>query len=266
MSLLPSPLLRSTVHWSEDPRGDDPAEAYHEASRLYPALSDRQAAGLERLAADPALQAASRRPGRWNPQRPRLRLVPAEPPPCSLWAVLEQRRSRPPDAPLPLDPGLLGLLLEAGYGATADGRRTVPSGGGLYPLEVYVVAQRVGGVPCGVYRLTTDEPALELVREGSVDSALAEATPLPELVAGAAAVLFLAGVFHRSRFKYGLRGYRFTLLEAGHVAQNVVLAAAALRLPALPLGGFWDARVDALLGVDGVDESVLYGIVLGGAT
>ena len=71
-------------------------------------------------------------------------------------------------------------------------------------------------------------------------------------------------MFWRTRFKYGLRGYRFALLEAGHAAQNLLLAATALRVPALPLGGFFDARVEALLGIDGVDESVLYGIALGG--
>ena len=51
-------------------------------------------------------------------------------------------------------------------------------------------------------------------------------------------------MFWRTRFKYGLRGYRFALLEAGHVMQNAVLAAAALALPALPVGGFYDRRLD----------------------
>ncbi|HEX7582631.1 MAG TPA: nitroreductase family protein, partial [Gaiellaceae bacterium] len=80
----------------------------------------------------------------------------------------------------------------------------------------------------------------------------------------ATAVVFVTSVFWRTRFKYGLRGYRFALLEAGHVVQNVLLAAAALRVAALPLGGFYDARAEKLLGVDGVDESVVYAVVLGG--
>ena len=93
---------------------------------------------------------------------------------------------------------------------------------------------------------------------------LEAACPLPGLLAGAAAVVFVTAVFWRSRFKYGLRGYRFALLEAGHVAQNVLVAATELAVAALPLGGFYDARVERLLGVDGVDESVVYAIVLGG--
>ena len=82
---------------------------------------------------------------------------------------------------------------------------------------------------------------------------------------GGAAVLLLLAIFGRTRFKYGLRGYRFALLEAGHVIQNVALAGVALDLAVLPLGGFYDAQVDALVGADGVEESVVYGAVLGGA-
>ncbi len=78
------------------------------------------------------------------------------------------------------------------------------------------------------------------------------------------AAIVVTGVFWRSRFKYGLRGYRFVLLEAGHVGQNVVLAAAALGLPALPLGGFYDRPVESLVGVDGLDEAVVYVVLLGG--
>jgi SagB-type dehydrogenase family enzyme len=71
-------------------------------------------------------------------------------------------------------------------------------------------------------------------------------------------------MFWRSRFKYGLRGYRFALLEAGHVVQNLVLAATALGLPALPLGGWYDRRVDELVGADGLDEATVYVVLLGG--
>jgi SagB-type dehydrogenase family enzyme len=74
---------------------------------------------------------------------------------------------------------------------------------------------------------------------------------------------FLIGVFWRSRFKYALRGYQFTLIEAGHVAQNLLLAAEALGVNAFANGGFWDRRVDEFVGVDGVNESVVYSILAG---
>ena len=71
-------------------------------------------------------------------------------------------------------------------------------------------------------------------------------------------------MFWRSRFKYGLRGYRFALLEAGHVMQNALLAATAMRVPALPLGGFYDCRLDELVGADGLEESTVYAALIGG--
>jgi len=87
----------------------------------------------------------------------------------------------------------------------------------------------------------------------------------PALVDGAAALLVVTAMFWRSRFKYGARGYRFALLESGHVVQNAVLAATALGLPALPLGGFYDRRIDELVGADGLDEATVYALLLGGS-
>ena len=105
---------------------------------------------------------------------------------------------------------------------------------------------------------------LEVLCERDVSNELDAASALPGLLEQTAAVVFIGAVFWRTRFKYGQRGYRFALLEAGHVMQNLLLAATALEIPALPLGGFYDDRVDALLGLNGVDESALYGVVLGG--
>jgi SagB-type dehydrogenase family enzyme len=73
----------------------------------------------------------------------------------------------------------------------------------------------------------------------------------------------MTAMFWRSRFKYGARAYRFALMEAGHVGQNLLLAAAALGLGAVPLGGFYDREVDAFLGVDGIYEASLYLVPVG---
>jgi SagB-type dehydrogenase family enzyme len=83
--------------------------------------------------------------------------------------------------------------------------------------------------------------------------------------AEAAAIVAIVAVFWRSRFKYGLRGYRFALLEAGHVAQNLLLACTAADLPAVPLGGFFDARLNRLIDLNGVDEAAVYAVALGGS-
>ena len=102
--------------------------------------------------------------------------------------------------------------------------------------------------------------ALWPVAETDVAGALVD----PSLAERSAVLLVVTAMVWRTRFKYGLRGYRFALLEAGHLVQNVVLAAAALDLPAVPLGGWYDRRLDALVGADGLDEASVYAVAVGG--
>jgi SagB-type dehydrogenase family enzyme len=260
-----APLVRAELYGEGEPRLDDPAELFHEASKLHPALAMRQAAGMARLAANDDLQTAAAIATRRNPQLPSLRLPPPRRPRCSLWRALERRQSRRDFNGTVLGRRSLAGLLDAAYGVRRGNRRPVPSGGALYPLELHVAAHRVERLDAGVYRYDPHRHALEELDHRDPWPALEAACVLPGLLDGAAAVMLLLAVFGRTRFKYGQRGYRFALLEAGHVVQNVVLAAAALDLPALPLGGFYDAQVDALLDVDGVEESVVYGVALGGA-
>ena len=73
----------------------------------------------------------------------------------------------------------------------------------------------------------------------------------------------ICGVFSRCQEKYGERGYRFMLLEAGHVGQNILLAAEMARLGAVPLGGFCEDPLARFLGLDPRRESPLYVIMLG---
>jgi SagB-type dehydrogenase family enzyme len=188
-----------------------------------------------------------------------------------LGDTLGRRRSQRTFADSPLPLAALAAVLRAAYGVTgalqageaAQPVRAAPSGGALYPLELTVAARRVDGLSPGLYHFDPLDDALEELRTGAVP--IAAATPFADVAAGAAAVLVVSGVFWRSRFKYGLRGYRFVLLEAGHAAQNALLAAAALALAAVPLGGFYDRRVDELIEADGVDESALYLVCVGPA-
>jgi SagB-type dehydrogenase family enzyme len=260
-----APLVRTELYGDGEPRLDDPAELFHEASKLHPALGMRQTAGMARLGSNDELQAAAGLAARSNPQLPAHRLPRPRRPRCSLWVALERRQSRRDFDGAWLAERSLATVLDSGYGIRAGNRRRVPSGGALYPLEVYVASHRVDGVGAGVYRFDPHRHALEELDRSDPWAALETACVFPGLLDGAAAVMLVAAVFGRTRFKYGQRGYRFALLEAGHVVQNVVLAAAALGLPALPLGGFYDAQVDALVDLDGVEESVVYGVVVGGA-
>lgn len=258
-------LARAQIYGDGEPALDDPAELFHEASKLHPALAQRQAAGFVRLESSDALRAAIAHPVRRHPERPARPLPRPARPSCTLWSAVDGRRSRRDfdGAPLSLDD--LATILDTAYGQRGEHRRTVPSGGALYPLELHAAVRRVEGLPAGVHLYDPELHILEERELGDPWPALEAACPLTGLIHGGAAAVLVLAVFGRTRFKYGQRGYRFALLEAGHVAQNALLAASALGLAALPLGGFYDAQVDDLVGADGLEESVVYGIVLGGS-
>jgi SagB-type dehydrogenase family enzyme len=206
------------------------------------------------------------------PAARRIRL-PATFPPSLLDfdEVVLTRRSAREFTGAPLELGEVAKLLQLAYGITGsadlDGEvqqqfRASPSGGALYPLEVYALPLQVRGLRPGVYHYHPAAHALEEVARGGVRRQLERITHTPEIGTAAVAIA-LTGISAKSRIKYGERGYRFMLLEAGHVAQNLLLTARALRLGAVAIGGFVDDELDALLDIDGVDEVSLYLVAIG---
>jgi SagB-type dehydrogenase family enzyme len=266
-----------TARWLElvyggPPDPLDPAESYHEASKVSPTQIERQISGAARLESTPALQLSMARAVRRLPL-PQRELPPPCRPDLPLWDVVAARRSCREFSDEAIKGGELAALLECAYGVThaldsPDGRRAlplraVPSGGALYPLELYVASLRVEGLDAGLYHFDPLRVSLAVVKESLAAEDVARLSTYPEIVGGAAAVIFIAAVFGRSSFKYGLRGYRFVLLETGHVGQNVLLCSTALGLGAVPLGGFYDRLTDELLGLDGVNQSTLYTVAVG---
>lgn len=76
------------------------------------------------------------------------------------------------------------------------------------------------------------------------------------------AVLIISAIYKRTEIKYGSRGFRYVLLEAGHVGQNIYLIASALKLKCCVIGGYLDKEINALLDLDPDQEIVLYLIAL----
>lgn len=258
-SRAPTVQLASVVY-GDGVAIDDPAETYNEAAKLYPSSAGASARGIRLLEAAPELQLSVSRAGRRHVQRPQLPLPAAAWPPVQLGEAIESRCSRTPSIDSRLALAELATLLWALNGRSEDGRRTIPSAGALYPLEVYVVANRIEGVATGIHHFDPFGHSLELL---AVDVDRLQSALVDPNLASTPAVLAITGVFWRSRFKYGQRGYRFTLLEAGHALQNALLTAAALGLAALPIGGYYDAIVDEILGLNGVDESTIYLLAVG---
>jgi len=253
----------AAVVYGDDVALDDPAEILHEAAKLYPSSGLRLTHGIALLERHTELRQSVERAGHRHPHRPHFPLPPPRRLRRTLSKAINERHSSKPAADSSLDPPTLAALLAASNGCRRGehGRRTIPSGGALYPLELYVFALRIDDVPRGVYHFDPHSSCLEQLGVGvdGIEEALLDGS----LAGRSAAILAVTSVFWRTRFKYGLRGYRFALLEAGHAVQNALLAATSLGLAALPLGGFYDTRVEALLGVDGVHESVLYLVAVG---
>jgi len=263
----PQTLLFGTVVYGDGPLAtDDPAELFHEASRFYPDVVDTSAVGGALLVRSPELQASVRRAVRRRTGLPAVPLPEAEPARASLDTLVAARRSTRRYADTSLRLAQLSTLLRASYGVTGAAGpqpfRAVPSGGALFPLELYLAAQRVESLEPALYHFDPLRAALERIRPLG-DDELAGLTPYDELLVPSAAVAMVTAVFWRSRFKYGSRAYRFALVEAGHLAQNFLLAATALELAACPVGGFFDRRVDVFLGIDGLYEAALYLLPVG---
>ena len=140
-----------------------------------------------------------------------------------------------------------------------------PSAGALYPLDIYVLACTVKSLESGLYHYNVRDHALEELKQGDF---LQSIIPLIQnsnnfWLKQAGLILFVTATFRRNQMKYGERGYRGVLLDAGHLAQNIQLAATGLGLGACVLMGCMDDPVNDFLGVDGVEESVLYAISIG---
>lgn len=136
--------------------------------------------------------------------------------------------------------------------------RPVPSGGGLYPLELYVAVQEVVGLADGLYHYDAWAHELELRRAGRYHAQLAGMTLGQEMLVDANLVVCIAAVFARTQWKYGQRGYRYVWLEAGHVGQSLYLVADALGLAPAAIGGFFDAEMNRLFDLPAGEEEAIY--------
>jgi len=156
----------------------------------------------------------------------------------------------------------LSFLLWAADGISARTRgiefRTAPSAGALYPIETYLVVNRVENLQPGVYHYATAEHALEQLRTGDFGLTTADAALGQEMCEEAAVVFVWSAVFARSVWKYDQRAYRYIYLDAGHIAQNLALAAVALGLGSCQIAALFDDECNVIVGVDGESESVIY--------
>lgn len=187
--------------------------------------------------------------------------------------VLLARRTWREFSPVPVTFETLATLLGLSFGVQSWlhvrglGRvalKTSPSGGARHPIETYLLALRVQGLPSGLYHYAAATHRLELLSRGANRAQVTRYLNGQWWFAGASAVVFMTGVFARTQWKYPApRAYRIVLLDAGHICQTFCLVATWLGLAPFSTMALADSRIEKALRLDGVSESVLYAAGVG---
>jgi SagB-type dehydrogenase family enzyme len=154
------------------------------------------------------------------------------------------------------------------WGQAGDGDpvafKTSPSAGARHPVEAYVLARRVRGLPRGLYHYEPDAKALETVRAGASSAQVERYLAGQWVFRRAAAVVFMTGVVRREQWRYGHpRSYRTMLFDAGHLCQTFCLVATWLGLAPFCTAALADSVVEKALRVDGFSEVLLYAAGVG---
>ena len=181
--------------------------------------------------------------------------------------VLRRRKSIRNFSTQPLNKGDLAFLLWASTGIQRKENgyefRTAPSAGALYPIETYLAANNVEDVEKGIYHYDIKNHLLEEIKIGNFGDDLAHAALDQAMCATAAVVFIWTAIFERSKWKYSQRAYRYIYLDAGHVAQNLALAATSITCGSCHVGAFFDDEVNSILDIDGTEESSICLSVVG---
>jgi SagB-type dehydrogenase family enzyme len=180
-----------------------------------------------------------------------------------LREAIRRRQSRRTYNQQPLSLEELSFLLWATQGVRgliqggAVVRRVVPSAGSRHPFETYLLVQRVQGLEMGVYRYLSIQHKLCLLR--SVPELPARSSSACASFAGEAAVVFAwTALPYRTEWRYGAISPKLIALDAGHLCQNLYLAVEAIGAGTCAVAAYSQDEMDALLGVDQVDEFTIY--------
>jgi len=135
-------------------------------------------------------------------------------------------------------------------------RRMYPSAGARFPLECYLISLNVEGLENGLYHYELREDSLAQIMDNAVEDHVKGI--FGHDFSQSKAILVITSAMERNTIKYGERGYRFALIEAGHVMQNICLLCTSLNIPITPVGGFADMKLTRLLELDDTDEIPIY--------
>lgn len=259
------------------PKKENPSvsisELYHENSKLHPLIPTVMIAAGNYTETEMLAMARGYKQYRMAPQIKLPEIENLLPSDRNFDEVVASRRSvREFSNEEELSVNELSKILHQSFGVTGEitrpeegsiPLRSVPSGGALYPAEIYLGVRNVSGVEPGIYHYNVLDHALELLIPGDPTEKLYEVCCQQEYVKEASVVFLISGVLQRTKRKYGERGYRYVLLDVGHLGQNIYLSCTALNLAVMTTCGFFDDEANKLLRLDGKDETTLYVAFLG---
>jgi SagB-type dehydrogenase family enzyme len=183
--------------------------------------------------------------------------------------VIQTRRSLRSYADTPLSIDELSFLLWSTQGVKPESTRaytlrTVPSAGARHALETVLLANRVSGLDPGMYQYDAENHGLIgwATEEGTVERWMSSCLNQPMVRTSAVTFAWVADCT-RMTWRYGERGLRYLFLDAGHVCQNLHLAAESISAGACAIGAFNDDEINCLLRLDGIDLFVVYAACVG---
>ena len=241
----------------------DFSDLFHQSSK------DRTGGGTVRVPHDESLW-----PPEWRTvsykSYPRFKKIslPEAKPTGEFAELIDRRRSGRSFSGKPVTIDALSAILKYSCGIIGDnaGRkiRAQPSGGSRYPIEVYpLVFAGSETVPAGLYHYGVKDHALDVLWQRPFSKADIGSLFTYDWAQDASVAFVMTAIFDRTKRKYGERGYRYALLEAGHIGQNVYLNAAASGIKCVAIDGIHDEAIEKLIDIDGTTESVLYALCVG---
>ncbi len=143
-------------------------------------------------------------------------------------------------------------------------RRTVPSAGGRHPFETYLIVNRVSEIEPGLYRyLPLDHKVYLVKKDPDLSSKVSEAARGQAFVGQGAVVFIWTAIPYRAEWRFSLVAHKMIALDAGHVCQNLYLASESIGAGTCAIAAYDQDKMDAILGVDGTEEFVIYAAPVG---
>ena len=188
-----------------------------------------------------------------------------------LLSLMEKRRTRRQGCEQAISLQALSECLFAGLGITGETQNCVgklplsmtPSGGARNPYEAYVLARNVDGLAAGIYHYSAIDHTLDCIAPDAPPS-FAALVGGQEWADTMPCLIVLCAQMDRTMWKYAdANAYRVVMIEAGHIGQNVMLAATQNGLTACPTAALRHSWIASLLGLRNPTHAAIYALTLG---